>query len=74
MTDARGVELPDAGERRQEPESGHTLQTSLDVNIQMYATQGCFAGDGKETGGWRVDSDYETRKWRNPGHGECTGI
>ena len=39
MTDARGVELPDAGERRQEPESGHTLQTSLDVNIQMYATQ-----------------------------------
>ncbi len=39
MTDARGVELPDAGENRQEPIAGNTLQTSLDVNIQAYATQ-----------------------------------
>lgn len=39
MTDARGVELPDAGEERQEPTAGCTLQTSLDMNIQMYATQ-----------------------------------
>lgn len=39
MTDARGVELPDAGESRQEPVAGKTLQTSLDVNIQTYATQ-----------------------------------
>ena len=39
MTDARGVELPDAGESRQEAESGDTLQISLDVNIQTYATQ-----------------------------------
>ena len=39
MTDARGVELPDAGENRLEPEAGDTLQTSLDVNIQTYATQ-----------------------------------
>ena len=39
MTDARGVELPDAGESRQEPEAGDTLQISLDVNIQTYATQ-----------------------------------
>lgn len=39
MTDARGVELPDAGESRLEPEAGNTLQISLDVNIQTYATQ-----------------------------------
>ena len=39
MTDARGVELPDAGEERLEPTAGCTLQTSLDMNIQMYATQ-----------------------------------
>lgn len=39
MTDARGVELPDAGENRQEPIAGNTLQTSLNVNIQAYATQ-----------------------------------
>lgn len=39
MTDARGVELPDAGESRQEAEIGDTLQISLDVNIQTYATQ-----------------------------------
>ncbi len=39
MTDARGVELPDAGESRQEAETGDTLQISLDVNIQTYATQ-----------------------------------
>ena len=39
MTDARGIELPDAGESRLEPIAGKTLQTSLDVNIQTYATQ-----------------------------------
>ena len=39
MTDARGVELPDVGESRLEPEAGDTLQISLDVNIQTYATQ-----------------------------------
>ena len=39
MTDARGVELSDVGESRLEPEAGDTLQISLDVNIQTYATQ-----------------------------------
>ena len=39
MTDARGVELPDVGESRLDPEAGDTLQISLDVNIQTYATQ-----------------------------------
>lgn len=39
VTDARGVELENAVESRIEPIDGHTLVTSIDVNIQQYATQ-----------------------------------
>ena len=39
VTDARGIELEDVAERRIEPIEGDTLVTSLDVNIQKYATQ-----------------------------------
>lgn len=39
MTDARGVELPDAGEERMEPIPGKDLVISLDCNIQQYAEQ-----------------------------------
>lgn len=39
LTDARGLELAEEGERRIEPEDGLTLQISLDRNIQEYATQ-----------------------------------
>lgn len=39
MTDARGVELADEGERRQEPIAGKNLHISLDHNIQEYAEQ-----------------------------------
>lgn len=42
MTDARGIELPDAGESRKEPIAGNTLQVSLDVNIQSYAEQAAY--------------------------------
>ena len=42
MTDARGIELPDAGENRKEPIAGNTLQVSLDVNIQSYAEQAAY--------------------------------
>ena len=38
-TDARGVELEAKGEKRVEPVNGNHLVTSLDVNIQQYATQ-----------------------------------
>ena len=38
-TDAKGVDLPDAGESRIEPMDGWNLTTSLDVNMQLYATQ-----------------------------------
>lgn len=39
LTDARGVELADAGERRLNPIDGNNLRISLDYNIQMYAQQ-----------------------------------
>ena len=39
LTDARGVEIENAGERRSEPEDGYNLRISLDYNIQMYCEQ-----------------------------------
>lgn len=39
LTDARGVEVKNAGERRSEPVEGDDLYLSLDYNIQMYAAQ-----------------------------------
>lgn len=39
LTDARGVEIENAGERRQEPVDGYNLRISLDYNIQMYCEQ-----------------------------------
>ena len=39
VTDARGVEIDAAGEKRVESVPGHDLYTSLDMNIQSYATQ-----------------------------------
>ena len=42
LTDARGVELPDAGESRQEPVNGKNLHISLDANIQKYVEQAAY--------------------------------
>ncbi len=39
VTDAKGVEVSEAGEERVEPVNGQDLYTSLDINIQSYATQ-----------------------------------
>ncbi len=39
LTDARGVEIADAGEERVEPVPGNDLYISLDYNIQLYAQQ-----------------------------------
>lgn len=39
ITDAKGIEVEAAGERRLEPVNGNDLHTSLDMNIQSYATQ-----------------------------------
>ena len=39
VTDAKGVEVAEAGEERVEPIDGQDLYISLDMNIQRYATQ-----------------------------------
>ena len=39
VTDAKGVEIEDASESRIEPVAGNDLITSIDLNIQTYATQ-----------------------------------
>lgn len=39
VTDAKGVEVAEAGEERVEPVNGQDLYISLDMNIQSYATQ-----------------------------------
>lgn len=39
LTDARGIEIEDAGESRLDPVDGNDLHISLDYNIQMYAQQ-----------------------------------
>lgn len=39
LTDARGVEMENAGESRLDPVDGNDLRISLDYNIQMYAEQ-----------------------------------
>ena len=42
-TDARGIEVETKGESRKEPIDGNNLVTSLDYNIQQYATQLAYA-------------------------------
>ena len=39
LTDAKGLEIANAGEHRQEPIAGDDLYLTLDYNIQTYATQ-----------------------------------
>lgn len=39
LTDARGIEIENAGESRLEPVNGYDLYLSLDYNVQMYCEQ-----------------------------------
>jgi len=39
VTDAKGLEVDEAGESRVEPINGYNLHISMDMNIQSYATQ-----------------------------------
>jgi stage V sporulation protein D (sporulation-specific penicillin-binding protein) len=39
LTDAKGIEIENVGETREEPVNGNDLYLTLDYNIQMYATQ-----------------------------------
>ncbi len=52
VTDAKGIEVEGINERRKEPVSGQTLWTSLDINIQSYATQLAYqVMDSKQAAG-----------------------
>lgn len=42
LTDARGIELENTGESRQEPINGNDLVISLDYNIQQYIEQAAY--------------------------------
>lgn len=39
LTDARGIEIANAGETRMEPVNGYNLHISMDYNIQLYCGQ-----------------------------------
>lgn len=41
LTNARGIEIENKAEQREEPIPGTSLYTSLDVNIQQYVQQAC---------------------------------
>lgn len=43
LTDARGIEIENAGETRLEPVNGYDLHISLDYNIQLYCEQAAEA-------------------------------
>ena len=42
VTDARGIELAEYAETRNDPISGDDLVTTIDINIQKYATQAAY--------------------------------
>lgn len=64
VTDAKGIEVESAGERRIEPVSGNDLYISMDRNIQTYATQ--LAYQAMET----KEADSVSILAMNPQNGE----
>lgn len=68
VTDAKGVEIAEAGEERIEPENGSDLHISLDVNIQSYATQ--LAMQALET----KEADSVSILVMNPQNGEILAM
>ena len=49
-TDARGVEIDQLGEKREQPVPGKNLKTSLDVDHAGICPAGGHEGDGRKTG------------------------
>ncbi len=68
VTDAKGVEVAEAGEERVEPVDGQDLHISLDVNIQSYATQ--LAMQTMET----KEADSVSMLVMNPQNGEILAM
>lgn len=64
VTDAKGIELQEEGERREEPIAGDDLTISLDYNIQSYAMQ--LASQAYET----KEADNVMILVMNPNNGE----
>lgn len=64
QTDARGVEIADAGEERVEPVAGNDLYISLDYNIQLYAQQAALKALEQK------QATYVSVLVMNPGNGE----
>lgn len=67
-TDARGIEIEDAGETRKEPVSGNDLHISLDYNIQNYIEQEAMRA--MESYG----ADAVSLLVMNPNNGEIYGM
>ncbi|MCH5267063.1 MAG: peptidoglycan glycosyltransferase [Lachnospiraceae bacterium] len=64
MTNARGIEIDGEAEERREPVAGKNLYTSLDLNLQQFATQAAEkVRKAKNAAGVRVIM-------MNPGNGE----
>ncbi len=68
VTDAKGVEVAEAGEERVEPIDGQDLYVSLDMNIQSYATQ--LAQQTMET----KEADSVSILVMNPRNGEILAM
>lgn len=68
VTDAKGVEIAEAGEERVEPLNGNDLYVSLDMNIQSYATQ--LAMQAMET----KEADSVSILVMNPKNGEILAM
>lgn len=68
VTDARGIELENYGERRIEPVAGNDLYISMDYNIQTYATQ--LAGQAMAA----KEADSVSILVMNPGNGEILAM
>ena len=68
VTDAKGVEVAEAGEERVEPVAGKDLYVSMDMNIQSYATQ--LALQAMET----KEADSVSILVMNPQNGEILAM
>ena len=68
LTDARGIEIENAGETRLEPVNGYNLYISLDHNIQEYCEQAA------EKAYLKKEADYVSVIVMNPKNGELLAM
>lgn len=72
LTDARGIEIENAGESRLEPVNGYDLCLSLDYNIQMYCEQAAKKSLHEKIGGQCFRDRDEPAERRTYGDGELS--